>query len=141
MFNIQTGIVGCQLKHDVFGFCTHIDDPNVAAGSFKVKVNADGSVEELTTGHFQFVSAASENVDAEPASDTAGNVLPVTTFTVLLRRRAALPSARFRTRARKAMWTTRFRLKSQQQTVTRNLGRKVGMPTRRTMLAARTRTS
>eukprot|EP00965_Chrysotila_dentata_P232294 6198882-Pleurochrysis_carterae.AAC.1 len=59
------------MAHDVFGLCTHIDDESVAPGSFKVKIDADGSVKVLTKGHLQFVSAAKKDLSADESNKNA----------------------------------------------------------------------
>eukprot|EP00965_Chrysotila_dentata_P243906 6205674-Pleurochrysis_carterae.AAC.2 len=71
MINTQLGTVGCRMRHDIFGLCTHIDDASVAPGSFKVRIDADGSVKELTKGHFQFDSAVAMNLSAGGSNENA----------------------------------------------------------------------
>eukprot|EP00965_Chrysotila_dentata_P114372 3780169-Pleurochrysis_carterae.AAC.1 len=58
MSDLQLGVVGSTLKHDVFGFCTMLEGPQ--DGNLKVKVHSDNSERSLTCGHFQVVEQTAE---------------------------------------------------------------------------------
>eukprot|EP00965_Chrysotila_dentata_P133023 4398624-Pleurochrysis_carterae.AAC.1 len=65
--NLNIAQYGDIVKHAVFGLCTLLPKDGAGCGNLKVKVHSDGSERELTSGHFQLVSAGSK--DLKPAED------------------------------------------------------------------------